>query len=245
VDLAIHIETGQRVELSAAADTVALSSHGIFAPGREHGHWLLPGPRPTDPWSQRDEPIGQAVSDGRRVAMALDGRIASFVSGEPNTMLRDAAPLPWFPPATDDGVVYWADSRDQEISGTDLWAWDTRSGPPVPFVTRPGDQRHVVASDGWIAWTDADGLWLHERASGLRWLHRADTGFRAGPSLDGSVACWEERDTGDIDVRCSDGLEATGEGDQGWPSRWGPWLLVRDGDMPWLITAEPVQEPSP
>ena len=245
VDRAIHLETGQRVELGAAADSAAAGPGWVFAPGAEHGWWALPSPTPRSPWPAHAAPIGQPVIDGRHAALSLEGRIAAFELGESHTLSRDADPTPWFPPALAWPTVYWVDSRDQAVSGLDIWAWDTTGGPPLPLVTRAGDQRHVAASRDRLVWLDEQGLWLHDLSDDTRWLHRTDTGFRAGPSVDGSVACWEERKAGDVDVRCTDGLEATGAGDQGWPSRWGPWLMVRVDGTPWLITAQAAQVESP
>ena len=58
----------------------------------------------------------------------------------------------------------------------------------------------------------------------------------------GPVVCWEDRGplragTGDIDVRCSDGMEVARPGDQRAPARWGPWLLFREEGRLWVATA--------
>ncbi len=239
IDRAVHLQTGQQVELEAGAEHAGVDDGLLFAPGREHGLWRLPDPTPRDPVSViSDQVIAPPILEGRRGALLVEGRVSTFEVGASHRRLRDADPLPWFPPALVGTTVYWVDGRDQDSSGLDIWGWDSEGGPPFPVVTRTGDQRHVVASASWLVWTDDDGLWLQDHA-GESWLHRADTGFRAGPSVHASVACWEEREAGDIDVRCSDGLEATGPGDQGWPSRWDDRLLIRQDGMPWLIHIEP------
>lgn len=246
LDRAEHLESGLLVELDSPADSAGLGDGLVYAPGREHGLWTLPDPIPRHgtPLGATQQIAAPAIQ-GLAAALALQGRVSVFQIQEAHRLMRDADPLPWFPPALAWPAVYWVDGRDQATSGLDIWGWDHRDGPPFPVVTRPGDQRHVAASERWLAWLDDEGVWLQDHATGERWLHPADTGFRAGPSLWGSVACWEERTAGDIDVRCSDGLEATGEGDQGWPSRWGPRLLIRQADMPWLITAEEYGEEQP
>jgi hypothetical protein len=244
LDRAEHLSTGQVVELDASPDSAGLDVGTLFAVGAEHGLWELPSPIPRAAWSAANaDVIAPPALDGLHVAMSLDGMVAAQGVGESMQLRREADPLPWFPPALDWPIVYWVDGRDQATSGLDIWGWDTRSGPPFPVVTRPGDQRHVAVSPARLCWMDEEGIWLQDRSSGERWLHRAEVGFQAGPSLWGTVACWEQREAGDVDVRCSDGLEATGEGDQGWPSRWRSWLLIRDADMPWLITVAP--EPTP
>lgn len=241
-----HIGTGQVVMLDGDPDSAGLGVGALFAVGREHGLWELPTPTPRAPWGAASATvIAPPALDDLHFALSLEGAVAAQAVGDAMQLSREAAPLPWFPPALDWPLVYWVDGRDQAHSGLDIWGWDTRGGPPFPVVTRPGDQRHVAVSPARLCWLDDEGVWLQDRSSGERWLHRAEVGFRSGPTLWGSVACWEEREAGDVDVRCSDGLEAAGEGDQGWPSRWHGWLLVRDGDMPWLITVAPQPEPTP
>lgn len=246
LDRAEHLVTGQVVELESAADSAGLTPGALFATGAEHGLWELPSPSPRQAWAPTGaRVVSPPALDGRYMAVALEEAIAVQAVGEARQLRRTAAPLPWFPPALDWPVVYWVDGRDQAVSGLDIWGWDTRRGPPFPVVTRPGDQRHVAVSPALLCWLDDEGVWLQDRVSGERHLHRAEVGFQAGPTLWGSVACWEERDAGDVDVRCSDGLEATGEGDQGWPSRWQAWLLFRQEDMPWLVEITPAQESAP
>ena len=246
LDRAEHLETGQIVELDSPPDSAGLSEGQIFAQGDEHGLWTLPDPLPRHASSLMDQgEIAPPALQDPGVASLHEGRVAVFLIRDSHALTREADPLPWFPPALAWPTVYWVDGRDQASDGLDIWGWNHRAGPPFPVVTAPGDQRHVASSETWLAWIDDDGIWLQDHQSHARRLHRADAGFRAGPSLWGSVACWEERTAGDIDVRCSDGLEATGAGDQGWPSRWGPWLLIRQGDLPWLVTADAAGEVAP
>ena len=71
----------------------------------------------------------------------------------------------------------------------------------------------------------------------------ADTGFLSAPTISDGVVCWEERGPADvqnprmgIDILCSDGLNASGPGDQLHPSRSGNRLLYRDAGHTWLVT---------
>jgi hypothetical protein len=245
VDRALHVETGLEVELEAPVESPGFDQSGrVFALGAEHGIWSLPDPIP-----RRAEQLGTATPiappalSGPGAALISEGRVTRFELGEGPRLSREAEPLPWFTPALVWPTVIWVDGRDQERSGLDLWIWGPE-GPPRALATLPGDQRHVAASRRLVAWVDERGVWLQDQRDGARRLHRAETGFRAGISVFDDVVCWEERREGDIDVACSDGLEARGPGDQGWPSRWGPWLLYRQGGVPWLATA-PAPEPSP
>jgi hypothetical protein len=246
LDLAEHVRTGQVVALDSAASSAGLAEGSLFAVGRDHGLWTLPDPAPQQPATMVSHPpIAPPALQGPGVAVLSEGRVTLFLTGSAQMLSRPAHPLPWFPPALVWPEVYWVDAGQQERSGLDIWAWTHGAGPPRPVVADPGDQRHVAASSRWLGWLDDRGVWLRDHDSGQRWHHACDTGFRAGLSIDGAVACWEERNEGDIDVRCSDGLEARGEGDQGWPSRWGDWLLVRRDGMPWLIHREPTADGEP
>lgn len=237
VALAERLADGLRVELSDPAEGVGVAPDSLAA-AATGALWRLPDPNPGSAFAPpAPEALASPAFDGAHLAIVLPGRVAISTLGERVQASREAAPLPWFPPALSWPTVLWIDERDQAQSGLDIWRWDAGAGAPRPWVTRPGDQRHVVAADGWAAWLDDEGVWLERLADGARWLHRAEVGFRAPPSLWHGVACWEERDGGESDVACTDGMRMDGEGDQGWPSRWGPWLLFRQGDDTWLATA--------
>lgn len=235
-----RLTDGLEVEL-AQPETLVGVAPGLVGAVNPGLVWRLPDPMPT-PGERRPliEVVAAPAYDGAHLTIAAEDRISVFTRGDPVLRSREAAPLPWFPPAQSWPTVLWVDGRDQDTTGLDLWRWDTDAGPPRPWVTRPGDQRHVVAADGWAAWLDDEGVWLERLADGARWLHRAEVGFRAPPSLWHGVVCWEERADGEIDVACSDGLRVDSDSDQGWPSRWGPWLLYRQGDDAWLATAREV-----
>ena len=243
VALAQRLTDGLEVELAQPRPWVG-TAPGVVGAADPGLVWRLPDPRPAPAGFSGIPGVAAPAFDGERFAVAREGRVSHAPVGHGDgpsiEYSREASPLPWFPPAMSWPTVLWADGRDQPASGLDLWRWDTDKGPPRPWVTRPGDQRHVVAADGWAAWLDDEGVWLERLADGARWRHRAETGFRAPPSLWHGVVCWEERTAGELDVACSDGVRADGDGDQGWPSRWGPWLLYRQGDDAWLATAREV-----
>jgi hypothetical protein len=239
VDRAVHVQSGQEVELEDAVESPGYDGTGrVWAPGLEQGLWTLPDPIPRQSGhSDRVAPIAPPALSGPGAAMLLEGRVSRFALAGGPSLSREADPMPWFLPALVWPTVYWVDGRDQASTGLDLWSWGPE-GAPQPLVQLPGDQRHVAASEALIAWVDEQGVWLEDRASGARRLHRAEAGFRAGLSVWQEVVCWEERQGEDIDARCSDGLEATGPGDQGWPSRWEDWLLFRQRGVPWLVHAQ-------
>ncbi len=238
VDQAWHLSDGRRVQLDGPAISPASAPGVLYALGSDHGLWRLPQPSAVhaQPWAGQ-RPVAPVASDGSHGALLLERRVAAFALDERRQLLHDADPLPWFPPALDWPLVAWVDGRERATTGMDIWAWDAETNDSFPVVADPGDQRHVAASGGWLGWLDERGVWVQD-LQGSRRLHApADTGFRAGLSLWQAVACWEDRSGGDSDVICSDGLQLTGPGDQGWPSRWGPWLLYRLDGEPWLATA--------
>lgn len=121
---------------------------------------------------------------------------------------------------------------------------DEQDPAPRPLSAGPGHQRHVVGSGDTLAWVEPGALVIQDTRTGEARHLPVDTGFSAPPTLWGQVACWEERPApgpegarDGVDIRCSDGLDAAGPGHQRWPSRYGPWLLYREGDQPWLRTA--------
>ncbi len=237
VDRAEHLGDGREIKLDDAAVSPGAAPGVLFALGGEHGTWRLPAAQPVDPWPVSSNPTrALPATDGRHVALVLDGRIAVFAMGERVQRSREAAPLPWFPPAMSWPWIFWVDGGAQDDSGTDIWAWNVDNGTPAPWVTDAGDQRHVAASGDWVGWLDGSGVHLQQISTRERWFHAADTGFRAGLSLQGSTACWEERKEGDFSVVCTDGAQVLGR-DAGWPSRWGSWLVVRIDDVPWVFTA--------
>ncbi len=102
----------------------------------------------------------------------------------------------------------------------------------------PGDQRLVVAGGGRLAWVDGGDLVILDPQSGAQQRIPAHTGFSAAPTVDGDAACWEERTAHQgLDIACTDGWDRRGPGHQHHPSRFGRWLLYRDGERVMLYTA--------
>ena len=240
ISLALDLRDGGLLQLEQAAETPATGDGVLFAPGRHQGLWRLPSTQPSGGRSTATrQPIAPAAVDGEHAALLLEGRVTAFKVGDKGIKLLQAQPLPWQTPALSWPVMAWVDGSQRERTGSDIRTWnlerDTRSRP---LTQAPGHQRHVAASGHWVGWQDDEGVWVEDLRDGRRSFTKADTGFRAGLSLWGPVACWEERADGDIDIACSDGLRVDGPGDQGWPSRWGPWLLYRQDDIPHLATAQ-------
>jgi hypothetical protein len=245
LDLAEHIPTGRLVTLDSPAESAGLAPGQILAVGDEERLWVLPSPTPLPTKGRSGDAIAPPASWGPGLAVLLQGQVSVGTTGDHARRIREAQPLPWYPPAMSWPTVYWVDGRGGGQTGMDIWGWTPSAGPPVPVVVQAGDQRHPVASATHLAWTDEEGIWLQELEHGQRWLHAAEVGFRAGPSIHEGTLCWEERRQGDVDVRCTDGLAAQGPGYQGWPSRYGPWLLIRRDGIPWLITKDPQEAPRP
>ena len=150
----------------------------------------------------------------------------------------------WYPPALAWPVVAWVESSAD--GDEDVWVRTFEPpGPAELLASGTGFQRHVVSDGTSLAWVAPDRLHLWNPQTGQKESLPANTGFHAPPSLSDGVLCWEERRTPpggtrprpDIDILCSDGLEAAGPGDQLFPSRSGSWLLYRSDGHTWLLTA--------
>ena len=217
----------------------------LFAPGVSQGFWDLPDPAPRKTLVTANmRPIAPPATDGLHAALLLDERITAFSQGASSLDLHEARPAPWYPPAIAWPVVVWVDERNRGTTGTDIWMMDVQTGEhPSPLVQEPGDQRHVVGSGHWIGWVDDDHVWVQDLLTGLRTGIAAHSGFRAGITLWQAVVCWEDRGGPDVDIRCSDGLDIVEPGDQGWPSRWGPWLLYRQDNERTMLAVSPQAAP--
>jgi hypothetical protein len=234
VDRAVDLATREVSELASPAPAPGAGPPGVLLalderPGR---WWRLPGQVPEAvPLPVQAAPLAPPALVGPEIALLVRGQVVRFRAGESGARLQAADPLPWYPPALAGRWMAWVDGRERALTGTDVWAWDG-IGKPVPVAREPGNQRHVAGSGRWLGWIDDDGVVVEDLATGGRRTFRAVSGFRAGLSLWGPVACWEDRAAGEADVACSDGLVIRGEGDQGWPGRSGPWLLFRqDGEV--------------
>ncbi len=239
VDRAVDLRTREVIELASAGSAPGVGSPGVLvAVGQRPGRfWRLPAQVPEAiPVPGTAVPIAPPAVSDDEVALLVPGRVARFRAGEPVARLQDADPLPWYPPALAGGWMAWVDGRERGVTGTDVWIWDG-AGKPLPLARQAGNERHVAGSGRWLGWIDDHSVAVEDLSTGERRSVRAEAGFRAGLSLWGPVACWEDRAGGSVDAACSDGLAIRGDGDQGWPSRWGPWLLLRVDGQVRLATA--------
>ena len=240
VDRAVNLETGARVRLDQGLLSPALAEGQLFS--TEHqGAWLtLDGDQAT----ARPELARQP--EARHAPPAFDGQHtvifgADYVAvGEPDTRLSTrypTRPAGWYAPALAWPWVTWV-ARGED-GREEVWAVDTSRAKGPQRLSRPGsDGRHVVGSGEHLAWVETDGVVRLNTRTGSRQVTRADAGFSAPISLWRDVVCWEDRSGADLDVRCSDGLEAAGPGDQQAPSRWGPYLMYRSAGAVWVTMAE-------
>ena len=201
------------------------------------------------------------ATDGRRGALVAEDRVSAWPLEAASRVTHAARPVGWYPPALAGTLLAWVE--DGGVDGEDVWALDLaaakaadkasgEAAAPRPLAAGPGHQRHVVASGTTMAWVEPGALVVLDTVSGERRRLPVDTGFSAPPALWRDVACWEERpaagaegEANGVDIRCSDGVTAEGPGHQRWPSRYGPWLLYREGDQPWLRTAPTALESTP
>ncbi len=237
VDRAVHIGTGEVVELSAGAEAPGLGASALLTASL--GLWRLPGAAPVPDLTRVAEgTLGPPATDGLHGAFVWPDRVEAFALTDRVRTRTDAAPLPWYPAALAWPWCAWIE--DGGITGEDVWARGP-DGMRVPLARTARSERHVAGAGRWLAWVDEDGVYVQDTTSGERRIHAADTGFVYGLGLWGPVACWEDRatlraGTGDIDIRCSDGVELRRPGHQRAPSRWGPWLLFREANRTVMAT---------
>jgi hypothetical protein len=174
----------------------------------------------------------------QRGPCALDGEdrlsqgAAGLERGSSTSRTRSpiaAAPVGWEAVGLAAGWVAWV----ERLAGEARLQLRGPGGAAAPFTPPPG-ARHVTSAGGALAWIEPGAVarWRPGEPGPTRWP--ADTGFSAGLGFDGLVLCWEERGAGDVDIACTDGLRIDGPGHQRAPSRWGPWLLYREGALPTL-----------
>ncbi len=229
VDRADHLGTRASVTLSAGAEAPGIGPGAVLAP--ELGLWRLPDTSPA-PDQTRVAPgtVGPPSTDGVHGVFAWSDHVEAFALSERIRDRTDATPLPGSPTALAWPWAAWIE--DGGLTGEDVWARADKGGR-TPLARTARSERHVTGDGRWLAWLDEEGVYVQDMTSGERRVYAADTGFVYGLGLWGPVACWEDRGayragTGDIDVRCSDGVELRRAGHQRAPSRWGPWLLFRE-----------------
>jgi hypothetical protein len=238
VDHAVHLGTREAVALSEGAVTPGLGAGVVLAATR--GLWRLPDVHPVpDLPRTAAEPIGPPATDGTHAVLAYADHIEAFTLAEPLRIHTAATPLPWYAAAIAWPWSAWVE--DGGITGEDVWM-RTPKGDRVPLARGARRERHVTGDGTWLAWLDEAGVYVQDMSRGERRAYPADTGFSGGLGLWGPVACWEDRaalraGTGDVDLRCSDGMEVHRPGQQLAPSRWGPWLLFREAGRVMVATA--------
>ena len=237
----LSLQNGQlfRLPFKARSPGVSVDPPALWSPGPTGGFvWLEPeGPREEPDLSPVLEvAFAQPALEGNHAALLSEDRVQAFDIHDRGRRLVETRSAGWYPPALQWPWVAWvvADAAGEE----QIWWMNAEEGtPPAPLDEGPGDRRHVISDGDRFYWVSPTAIIAFDRSSGDRQEIPARTGFSAPISAWGGEVCWEERGEG-IDIRCSDGLEARGPGDQRWPSRFGPWLLYREGDRTMLRTAQ-------
>lgn len=214
VNRAVHLETGQQVELERPVE-----SPGVFAGGLTGatGTWVFPSATPVD----RPSPIEARsawASDGQRHAVITPDGVQLLDGNRRRTVEHAAAP--WMPPAVGDDFVAWS-AGDQ--------VFVEREGQ----VVEQGAGWHVAASGPHLAWMTDTQVCVDERCV------TTDPHTSSRLSLDGDVACWEHWTGQDVDVWCSDGERIEAPGNQRNPSRSGRRILYREDGQTLLWTLPP------
>ncbi len=238
---ALSVETGQVITLPEPMDSPGLSPNQVF--DTAVGIVSLPSGDVTPSrafhrhrWQQQTAP---PANRGQTVAITTASSVDTTKLGTGiirrfGPEAEAPTPLGWYPAAINQTHIAWV--VDGGSSGADVW-WVARAkGRPEPLASGPGQQHHIVGSDAWLAWVEPSAVVVLDTLSGQETRHPAKTGFSAGITLWQDVVCWETRQDADIDIECSDGVIVRGSGHQRWPSRWGNYLLYRDGDQVMLWT---------
>ena len=258
VDRALSLTTNTLIELPLPSTSPALGDGLIHVPGFPGGGTLRLTPTSVEILPDTvtlHEPLVAPphLSDPWLVALS-DAHVHIATLDSPSHRLYAATPQGWYPPAIAAEQVAWIDSGPRPEQGHEaVWSMPL-DGSEAPRPLSPpaaAHARHVVGAGDWLAWVEDDALVLHHVPSGAQQRILTRTGFSAAPTLDAAGnACWEELSPQqDVDIRCTDAiLSIQRPGHQRWPARWGPWLVYREGDPPWLMTApapEPVAEETP
>lgn len=255
IDRAVHLPDGRIVELDPSLDPARTAvSAGttsdalvlVELDGRTRVVDVTPhGATDRDGVTRLPAaPIAPPAGAPEHFAAALPDRIEALAYHARVRPTFKAHPVGWYAPALAWPHVAWVERSDAAVEQV----WTVQAAPPGEprlLSEGPGHQRHVVSDGRHIAWVAPGRLEQWTPSTGARTSLPADTGFHAPPTISDGVVCWEERreppggarPRPDIDILCSDGMEATGPGDQLWPSRSGPWLLYRADGHTWLKTA--------
>jgi hypothetical protein len=239
VDRAISLSSGRELSLPAAFRSPGVGPDAVYVPDAGGGLWRLTeaGVQVVPGVSRVIEPaVAPAVTDGEHLVVASRKSLQAFPFGDRSRSVYPANPVGWQSPALAWPRVAWVE--DAGPDGTDVWLrWADRRADPELLAGGPGDQGRVVAQGAWLAWVDKGDVVVHNLDTGERSEHQANTGFSAPPALWAGEVCWESRQNTDgVDIECTDLPGAGGPGHQLWPSRWGPWLLYREGHRAMLYT---------
>jgi hypothetical protein len=265
VDRALHLPTRARVTLLEAARSPGLSgatdgSATLFDPAI--GTWRLPAEVTDDVSVAPERVLGltgpfsgppgvgtthAAVVWADRVELVVLGAQRAVRMRTPARAVAGESAVLVETPGSPQGEALSAWVEDAGTDGFDI-VGTTGRGDRVPLSTGPGDAR-LLASDGRsVAWVEQGAVVVRSASTGERVRHDANTGFLHAPTLDGGVACWEERPPtgcpGDIDVRCSDGTTVGGPGDQLAPSLARTVLVFREGPTLRALTRDAANDPS-
>lgn len=233
VDRALSLSTRAKVSLRDPGPSPGLGE-GVLYDARR-GLWRLPEAAPdTSVPRAAEAPPGAPATDGTHGAFAARDHVAAFTLSDTRRTHTEARPLLGAPLALAWPFTAWI--QQDPLTGEDVWLRGA-DGRARPLARNPGDERNVAGDGRWLAWTAADAVYVEDLDRRERRRYPAETGFHGGLGMWGPVACWEDRAGADVDIRCSDGVEIRRPGDQLHPSRHGPWLLFREGDLVFLATA--------
>ena len=237
VDRAVFLPTGRLIPLPMALDTPCVAPGRLWDPSMPNGLIALGAQQatslPARAWGQQ---AGPCALDGEQGLAQIREGLEHGAAGAGTRTRLDAAPVGWEAVGLANGWIAWT----ERINGLAVLHMQApRAEAKAPPIA--DGARHVTSAGGALAWIEPQAVasWRPGAASVSRWA--THTGFSAPLGFDGLHACWEERARGDLDVRCSDGIVRAGPGDQRAPSRWGPYLLYREGDLPtlWVQVASP------
>ncbi len=245
IDRALNIETGRHIPVSPP-----LSPRTTGVAFREGAARLLTLDGPTRMVSLVDDvltdesdltriptaPVAPPATDGAHFVALMAARVEAPGIRQSVRLSWGAHPMGWYPPAIAFPWVVWVDGTDNE----DILMVEVGvHREPQPLATGPSAQRHVVTDGDQFVWVDGHTLTTWTPGSAPVPLDGTNTGFHAPPTVSNGVVCWEQRPSPqqpDVDIHCTDGMQAAGPGDQLYPSRYGPYLVYRTADHVWLRT---------
>ena len=236
VDRVLSLRTGRQLDLPLSSPSPALDDSALYIPGfgggliqlHESGALLADGIATI-----HDPAVAPAALSGERVVVLSADRVQSARLLDRARLKHDAQPVGWYPPAIAGDHVAWVDTGGQP-DGTAIWWMPLEGGDPQQLAA---DGRHVQGSPQRLVWVTDAAIVSRDPVTAQVTTQPVRTGFSAPPSLWQDVLCWEEWGDADVDITCDDGLSVVRPGHQQWPSRWDRWLLFREGDQVWLLTA--------